>query len=66
MWNLMTFSNWVPLLQHEGIRLNCLRNIAVLMLENIFFSQRISNVWNDLPSDIVDSVRYSHSKGQLK
>jgi len=31
----------------------CLRNIAVLMLEN-HFSQRIINMWNNMPSDIVD------------
>jgi len=37
--------------QHEGIRLNCLTNIAVLMLKN-HFSQRIINAWNNLPSDI--------------
>ena len=50
--HLMTFSSTVLLSQHEAIRLNCSKSIVMLM--PIIFSQRIINVWNSLPLEIVD------------
>ena len=54
------------LLQHESIRLNCLRNIAVLMLENHFLVNVLLMCGTVCHQILLISVRYAHLKGQLK